>query len=153
MKKETDFNKKIELPELNRREDKSLMQQDYFPEPKTESKRIKKLKDKLTAEEFKENTNNNALLKENNVIAVNSKGYFFWKLFAVMCFLLLISFGYMVFYTDSLDSFISPNFNNTINIENNFTVDNQIEVPVSIDDKDTNNYENNFTIYNNVMCP
>jgi len=123
---------------------------DYYKEPEKTSPKIRKLEEKVKALKYKEKVNDSDFLKKNNIKAVGRKGYFFWKLFATICFLTLIVLICLFIFTDKLDK-LSPNFNNNLTLYNqvdnsydfNPTTNNQYDHQVYINT--TNHiYVNNF---------
>jgi hypothetical protein len=106
-----------------------------------------KLQKKIDAETFKEKVNTNQFLHENGIIAVKSKGYFFYKIMTVLFFLVILGSMSLFFYlviSDRLGIF-RPVFNNMQN--NTFDNDYSINTTVPIDNVYRNTFENSF--YNN----
>ena len=109
-----------------------LGEEDYFssgekPKQRKIKERIDRLKDELTAENFKEETNNNPLLKEQKIRAVNSNTYGFFKFMSFLFFILLLGsvfvFGYLIYegkLQSTYEMVINPMFNATVNVENDF---------------------------------
>lgn len=134
----------------------------YQEEPKQEYKklpttnpRIKKLKEQLKVEEYKQEVKENPLLNRNGVIILNKNSHSFWIFFAMALFVIFLIFSYFLFFTDKLDPYlikIRPSFNATIN--NNVTINPTFNNPVSVDNRqgDTNIYLNATINAPNLVC-
>lgn len=145
-----------EYKDLDLPDDKS-----YLPEIKNNKidkiiKKQKKLEEKLKAEKFEVEANENSILQKNNKKVVNSRSYGFFKFMTFMFFMVLVIIAGLIgygIYTDKFDGLIQSTFNATINIDNDIWN----EFNNKFDNTVNNEYEhkiyNNFTIYNNIIVP
>lgn len=111
-------------------------------------RQIELLEDKLKAEKFKKEAKNNPFLKEHGIITINKGNLLFWRVFGVLCLILLVSSIvltiYLVFYTDRLDGIVSSDFyQNT---------DNDYNITIPTENINNNDVNNNFTIVNQIYC-
>ena len=146
------------LPDI----EKELSKDKYFEMPNVD-KKIEKLEkkyeglgNKIKAEKFIGNVNDNKFLKDNKVKAVSSSSHTFFKAMTILFFVFIISLtGFLIYvgYTGGFDNLISPIFNNTVNIDNEFNNEFNNEFDNTINNDYEHNIDNNITIINNILIP
>lgn len=123
-----------------------------YEEPVRDDPKLNELKEKvkereeyIKVQDFKENVNQNPLLREHGVIAVNISEHMFYKFFTFFIFLLiltgLIVVGWMI-ANGKLDGLVKPVFNNQV--DNN--VQNSYNFSPETNNQYTHKIDNNFTI-------